>query len=405
MYVNILRNYGDVDILYNIEKRRYLKLDKFESLVLRKLSIKDHSYETLKDEVKDLLSLEQLNKTLSNLNKNNIIKDFKFNGTNISKRHSNKKVNYPLKVFLDVTNACNAKCIHCFMNSGKKLNSELTYNELCNIVDEMLSIGIMKLSIGGGEPFLRSDIVDFLKYADNKYMAISLTTNGSLIDEKIAEELLKLNLKSITISLDSATNATFEKIRRGLDFNNVLNTIQLLTKNKTKYKSDTEINIRTSVNRLNKKEVDEIYNMCEDLSIDTLKLNNTNAYGRAIDNPEILLSEEEFKQVLTSIVNISDIGKCRVEMPIEKYFADKNTYKKLIGCTSTIDFINILADGKVVPCAFSFGKIIFDNIKDKSLEDILEESLPFDFNNEICNRCKANSYKGQNVISKPKYIV
>ena len=69
----------------------------------------------------------------------------------------------PLKIFWDITEECNAKCIHCFTNAGEKASDELSTEQVMSVIDLLVHYGIMNVAFSGGEPFIRSDFMKILR--------------------------------------------------------------------------------------------------------------------------------------------------------------------------------------------------------------------------------------------------
>ena len=80
------------------------------------------------------------------------------------------------KVFFDITNFCNSDCLYCFTNS-KRIEmispNEMMYSDIEKLIDNLITLGIKELSIGGGEPFLR-DVCRILDYTNGK-LHVSIT--------------------------------------------------------------------------------------------------------------------------------------------------------------------------------------------------------------------------------------
>lgn len=110
----------------------------------------------------------------------------------------------PLIVFFLVTNRCNLKCKHCFPNSPHRNIDDLPLKEILPLIDEMKKMGTQRITLLGGEPLLREDIGEIIKYITNKGILCDLITNGYFIEKKI--DALK-RLDSICISLDGAEDA------------------------------------------------------------------------------------------------------------------------------------------------------------------------------------------------------
>ncbi|EJG03192.1 molybdenum cofactor biosynthesis protein A [Flavobacterium sp. F52] len=91
----------------------------------------------------------------------------------------------------------------------------LTCSELLTIADVLISEGIDKVRITGGEPFVRNDIMDLLRHLAGKreLKQISITTNGTLIGPHI-EELKELGILNINLSMDAVHESVFNAITR-----------------------------------------------------------------------------------------------------------------------------------------------------------------------------------------------
>ncbi len=102
-------------------------------------------------------------------------------------------------VIWSITNECNLRCIFCYMKAGSKLEDELTTSEALQLIDELVELGKPLLFITGGEPLLRSDIFEILKYASDNGLRIILSTNGSLITRDVASSLARIGVHYIAL--------------------------------------------------------------------------------------------------------------------------------------------------------------------------------------------------------------
>jgi radical SAM protein with 4Fe4S-binding SPASM domain len=119
--------------------------------------------------------------------------------------------NIPIAGELEVTLHCNLKCSHCFCakDTNKK---ELSFHEICRIIDQITDAGCFWLLITGGEPLIRQDFLDIYTYAKKKGLIITIFTNGTLITDKIADYLKEWPPFSVEISLYGFTQETYEKV-------------------------------------------------------------------------------------------------------------------------------------------------------------------------------------------------
>jgi len=143
----------------------------------------------------------------------------------------NRTINY---LRLAVTDRCNLRCNYCMPSEGINFaNNEklFTIEELTRLSKIVVSQGIDKIRITGGEPFVRKDLIVFLRELAvmDGLNDISITTNATLIGPYI-KELKALGIKNINVSMDAITKSTFEKITRRNQYDTVYeNIIKLIT--------------------------------------------------------------------------------------------------------------------------------------------------------------------------------
>jgi len=98
------------------------------------------------------------------------------------------------------------------LNDKEARLSELTYDEHCRMLDEIIEAGCLWLLFTGGEVFARKDFLDIYTYAKQKGLLITLFTNGTLITPKVADYLVQWRPFSIEITLYGRTKETYEKV-------------------------------------------------------------------------------------------------------------------------------------------------------------------------------------------------
>lgn len=121
----------------------------------------------------------------------------------------------PLEVYLIITDACNERCGTCNFWKGiyvQKDSAIMTTAEIKGLLDQMSEAGIPMLIITGGEPFLRKDIFELLRYARQKIPYVRVQTNGSLITQGAAKELAAIGVDELWVSLDGSEE-THDSIR------------------------------------------------------------------------------------------------------------------------------------------------------------------------------------------------
>lgn len=121
----------------------------------------------------------------------------------------------PLEGNLDLTYRCNNHCRHCWLwapEKSKERATEMSFDEIRNIVDEARVMGCRRWGISGGEPMLRPDFADIFDYLARKSISYTLNTNGTLITPEIAAILKRKGSKMV--ALYGATEKTYDHVTR-----------------------------------------------------------------------------------------------------------------------------------------------------------------------------------------------
>lgn len=148
-----------------------------------------------------------------------------------------RPVNY---LRLSVTDRCNLRCFYCMPEEGIKYlpkQALLSYEEMEKMIRVLAGMGISKVRITGGEPFVRKDLVPFLwKISEIPGIEqIHLTTNGVLTVPHIPE-LKKIGIKSVNLSLDALDKQRFYQITRKDEYDKVMRTFYTLLENDIRLK-------------------------------------------------------------------------------------------------------------------------------------------------------------------------
>ncbi|MEO0469597.1 MAG: GTP 3',8-cyclase MoaA [Bacteroidota bacterium] len=128
-------------------------------------------------------------------------------------------------VRLAVTDRCNLRCFYCMPAEGIQYVARkelLTYEEMLRLVSVLARMGITKVRITGGEPFLRRDLIHFLKQLVEieGIKDVHITTNG-VITGRYLEELKAMGIASMNLSLDTLDPQRFYEITRRNEFEKV----------------------------------------------------------------------------------------------------------------------------------------------------------------------------------------
>jgi radical SAM protein with 4Fe4S-binding SPASM domain len=122
----------------------------------------------------------------------------------------------PMQVSIEVTRRCPLECQHCYnnlpMGDQDARSREMTTEEHFRMLDELVEMGCFWLLYTGGEIFARKDFLEIYTYAKKKGFLITLFTNGTLINKKIADYLVEWPPFAIEITLYGRTRETYEAL-------------------------------------------------------------------------------------------------------------------------------------------------------------------------------------------------
>ena len=117
---------------------------------------------------------------------------------------------------LSITDRCNFRCTYCLAPDARFLPSDerLTTAELIRVGKLFARLGVERLRVTGGEPSTHPDLVEILSELSPLFQDVSMTTNGSLLDERTARQWRGAGLRRVTISIDSLDEERFRAISR-----------------------------------------------------------------------------------------------------------------------------------------------------------------------------------------------
>ena len=113
-------------------------------------------------------------------------------GDSIDPRQPYRKAENPRLSGLlwSVTGLCNLNCRHCYMEAPSGRYGELRFAEMMHLIEQFERANVHQVSLTGGEPFLRNDLLDIIAVLAQKKIWLSqIFTNGLLITEEILEEI------------------------------------------------------------------------------------------------------------------------------------------------------------------------------------------------------------------------
>lgn len=207
------------------------------------------------------------------------------------------------KLHLHLTNKCNMRCPHCYMNAGEGYKDELSTDEIKELISNFNKVGGTHLSITGGEPVVRSDFSEIVEYADSLGMTISVFSNGTLWSDELIEKIAKCNVEGVQISLDGYDEESNSVVRGKGFFDKAMSTIDALIK-KGIYVKIAVTPTYEVVKENYQKYIDFSKQLIQKYTEDYIELNYSFFLmaGRELDNDVIRKNKDDYYNIINKIV-------------------------------------------------------------------------------------------------------
>ena len=268
------------------------------------------------------------------------------------------------------TNLCNASCLHCSSNSqASRLEDELSTDEVCSLFNQFHDVGVVDVSISGGEPLLRRDIFEIISHANHLGLPVSIGTNGGSLNGELVKKLSGYKISRFQISLDGFAGS-HDRLRcwDGL-FKSAVLTIN------TVIEAGFNTNICCTINKNNFGELEHFVEFVCGLGVKRLNLSRYVPTGRS--SKELDLTHDEWFSVISLCSRLQDryMGKLEIVSHLAQQILLRDDVKEMpgfIGCQAGIGQGCVTADGIVWPCVLL--PLPLGNIRKNSFKEIWQGS-------------------------------
>lgn len=331
-------------------------------------------------------------------------------GASIQKNGAIKGIG-PVVVW-NCTRTCNLKCKHCYADSGSKsYNGELNTKEALNFIDNLQEFKVPVILFSGGEPLLRKDLFELIKYSKERNIRSTISTNGTLIDRDIAVKLKQCGVGYVGISLDGigqkhdefrGTKGAFESALKGI---------------RNCKDAGQKVGLRFTVNKHNYSDLEDIFNLIKEERINRVCFYHLVYSGRANSMIHEDISHEQARAAMDLIMkktlelgdkvevltvdNHADAVYLYLKARKNKVSLAENMLKLMKingGNRSGIAIANVDYKGNVHADQFT-PQYTFGNVKDRSFGDIWSDTT-----NTIINGLKNRKSLIKGRCSKCKWI-
>ena len=171
---------------------------------------------------------------------------------------------------ISVTYKCNLRCKMCSIyNEISKIKKEPAKEEFYRLIDEAERYKIKELVLTGGEPFIREDIFNVIRYAKSKMMKVIVTTNTTLIDKECAEKIVNSGLDHLHISIDGLEESNDFFRGKGV-FKKIIKAVTILKDHKNKKGKGPSLGFACVVTNQSLDDLLSLYRLADELGIDVI---------------------------------------------------------------------------------------------------------------------------------------
>jgi pyrroloquinoline quinone biosynthesis protein E len=280
----------------------------------------------------------------------------------------------PLSILCELTYRCNLACPYCSNPiEFARYRNELSADDWKRVLAEAAALGVVQAHFSGGEPTLRRDLTELVAHAVQLGLYTNLITQGTFLDEKRLDDLLAAGLDHIQISVQAPSEALADEIAGTNVHARKLDALERIARR------DVALTLNCVLHRLNHDELEETIALAERLGIARLELANVQFYGWAYKNRAALMPTLEQVLLGSEIVSAAQ-ERLRGRMQISYVAADHfGEFPKPCMNGWGREFLTVTPDGRVLPCpaATSIRTLTFENVRDRSLSSIWNESPAF----------------------------
>lgn len=277
-------------------------------------------------------------------------------------------------IWLEITQACNAKCIHCYEGSEHMLSKDsLSLIEWEKVINELKDIQPKRIVIIGGEPCVYKDLRKILNLVGEVQSVVTLFTNGSLIDEELVD-ILEKNRIRVKLSLYGNNAEIHDNITQlPGSFEKLLQSIDILKKRKI------DVSLAIVLMRENQDYYEEIRDFVRSLSVSSYKFDVIRNVYKG--------EQSKHSPTLKDIINLR--VRKEANFNITKRQFDSNHFHNSCWHNKLV----ITDNGDVLPCVFE-RSIKYGNIRDKTIKEIVNSTITkkcwrLDFSQiNVCNKCE-----------------
>lgn len=254
---------------------------------------------------------------------------------------------------------CNMHCSHCCNLSFAKKDRELSIEDLKNIAQQADDMGLAQFNISGGEPLVFKNLDQIVAAINPEKFHISISTNGILLDEKMAKHLKEIGVDKVKISLDSIDVDVYSETRKQTEAYEKAMDALFFAKN-----AGLQVCVQTVISHQNARTeaTEKLAKFCQENGFN-MDIMVAKAVGRWEGKEEVLIDEKDAEHLL----------ELRNKYPLVNRDVFPAYGRKNGGCTAVKKILHLTKYGDILPCGFIHVSI--GNVFEESLKDIIDRGL------------------------------
>jgi pyrroloquinoline quinone biosynthesis protein E len=282
----------------------------------------------------------------------------------------------PRWLLAELTYACPLQCPYCANPLDyAKHDSELSTEDWKRVLTQARKMGAVQLGLSGGEPLARKDLTELVKHGRELGYYSNLITSGYGLTEQKIIDLKEAGLDHIQVSIQASSQELSDHIAGTESFEHKKQVAHLVKKH------GYPMVLCVVIHRENIHQMADILKMAEDLGANYLELANTQYYGWAHANRDLLLpTKEQFEEAekIAQAFKETVAGKMKIYYVVPDFYEDRP--KACMNGWGTT-FLTIAPDGVTLPChsARELPNLDCPNVKDYSIQEIWHDSKAFNF--------------------------
>lgn len=286
------------------------------------------------------------------------------------------RLNQPVSVVIELTTLCNLRCEHCYIPSFT--NRGMSFEQVKKLLLELRELGVVNVTITGGEILLRKDLFEIIKFARSLYMRVFLLSNGTLLTEAIVEKLASLYVSEFSTTIFSMNSDIHDSITGSEgSLNHLLKNLNFFKK------TNIQVRVKTPLMKKNLSDFLDVKKYAEEHGFDFAVSPLIFSKSDGNETPKELRIKDS--ELISAIKDIDSITR------------NNHLTEQEVSCAALFYSFAIDCNGYVYPCNSFFYKV--GNVFEKNVKEIWYESKELNkiksikkADLQVCKGCKYSKH-------------